>query len=303
MPAFGLGTWKSAPGEVQTAVAHAIRAGYRHIDCARAYGNEKEVGAGIAECIAEGIVKREDLWVTSKLWVFYYEPDRVEECLDATLADLGLDYLDLWLTHWPFAIGGSTFPPSPENALGYSPERFLKVWRRVEAMHDSGKVRSIGVSNMTVSKLEALLPEARIAPVINQVELHPFLAQPDLKAYCDAHGITLTAYSPLGSPDRPDRLKSDDDIVPMADKTVKRVAEAHATTPAAVLIRWAVQRGTTVIPKSTNPGRIEANLKALELELSDEDMAALNGLDKGARLIRGAVFMTPEMKSWEDVWA
>ena len=209
MPLLGLGTWKSDPGQVGSAVREAIRQGYRHIDCASIYGNEREIGAAIGEAIASGEVTREQLWITSKLWCNSHGRDNVEPALRRTLADLGLDWLDLYLIHWPVAIEPAVgFPTSASEVLPPSAERLRATWEGMEAALDAGLTRHIGVSNFSIRKLQDLLQHGRIRPEVNQVELHPLLQQPDLLAFCRADGIHLTAYSPLGSGDRPAQLKA-----------------------------------------------------------------------------------------------
>jgi len=206
MPQVGLGTWQSAPGAVKDAVIAAVEAGYRHIDCAAGYGNEHEVGAALEDVIARGIVTRADLFITSKLWVANCFTDLAGPSLDKTLADLKTPYVDLYLVHWPYWIKrGSPFPAAMEDRTGYSADDFLAVWRVLEAAVDAGKVRALGTSNMSAKKLATLKAGARVAPAVNQVEAHPFLAQNKLQEWCTRHGIVCTAYSPLGSPDRPVR--------------------------------------------------------------------------------------------------
>ena len=340
MPQIGLGTWKSEPGAVRAAVIAAIEAGYRHIDCAAAYGNEGEVGAGLADVIERGIVRREDLFITSKLWATKSHPDEVAGALAKTLSDLRTPYVDLYLVHWPFFLAkGTTFPPPDDARLGYSPAAFLAVWRKMEELVDSGLARHIGTSNMSARKLAALLPgegarrpvggvwprpyhmhspaaasssaaaaatDARVPPAVNQVELHPFLPQQRLLDWCTARRIVLTAYSPLGSPDRPARLVSESDPVPLSDPTVARIAAEHGVSPGQVLLRWAVQRGTVAIPKSVTPARIAQNLQGVfsGWALSPGDLAALAELDRGGaggRIVKGAPFARPR-QAWEDLW-
>lgn len=291
-----------AAGKVRDAVIAAIEAGYRHIDCAAGYGNENEVGDGIADCISRGIVKREDLWVTSKLWVASAYPEDALAALEKTLTDLKLAYLDLYLVHWPYRIKkGSVFPAPVENRLGYDAAAYLAVWQELEKAVDAGKTRHIGCSNMSAKKLSALLKDARIKPAVNQVEGHPFLSQQKLKAFCDKHGIVLTAYSPLGSPDRPARLIEEGDPAPLFDPVVAAIAAKTGKSPAQVLIRWAVQRGTVVIPKSVTPARIAENFAVWDWSLSEEDMGALAKLDQGSRLIKGHPWLL-EGQTWRDLW-
>jgi len=244
MPLVGLGTWKSAAGAVKLAVISAIESGIRHIDCAAAYGNEDEVGKGLADCISRGLVKREEIFVTSKLWVTKAHPGEVAGALNQTLTDLGLTYIDLYLVHWPFAlVKGSEFPAPVENRLGYDESRYAAVWSEMEAAVKEGKTKAIGCSNMTAKKLTDLFKTCTIKPAVNQVESHPFLTQAKELAWLTANGIVMTAYSPLGSPDRPARLVEEADPAPLHDETVIAIAAKHKKEAAQVLIRWQVQRG------------------------------------------------------------
>jgi alcohol dehydrogenase (NADP+) len=294
IPALGLGTWKSKPGEVETAVDTAIRCGYRHIDCAPIYGNEREVGAAIARCIAEGVVTRDELWITSKLWNDRHEPAEVLPALRETLADLGLAHIDLFLIHWPVAHRrGIVVPDEPGGFVPPDELPFTATWTGMEAAVDAGLARNIGVSNFSVPKLETLLASARIRPAVDQVEMHPYLQQPALLEFCGAHGIAVTAYSPLGSPDRPPHFKADGEPVLLADPAVLAIAARHGVTPAQVLIAWALQRGTVVIPKSVSPERIRQNLEAANLQLDAAEMRALDGLDRRRRYVDGSFWATP----------
>jgi len=299
MPIVGLGTFLAEEGKVTEAVYHAIKTGYRHIDCASIYGNETAVGAGIARAVKEGIVQRSDLWVTSKLWIGDTAPANVAPALQRTLDDLGLEYLDLYLIHWPFFLKDGTreVPPPKEDIEGYSPDKFAATWAAMEKQQDSGKARSVGVSNMTISKLQSLLTKARIPPAVNQVEVHPSLQQEELVQWCMQQGIAVTAYSPLGNPS----LRGSDGPSPMQAEAVSKIAEAHGKTAAQVLLRWNMQRGVIVIPKSTNPGRIEENWGVLDWSLTQEDMTALQGLDEGRRLIDG-MFFAKEGETVEQLW-
>jgi diketogulonate reductase-like aldo/keto reductase len=277
--------------------------GYRHIDCAAAYGNEKEVGEGIADAISRGVVKREDIFVTSKLWVNKAHPELVAPALAQTLADLQLAYVDLYLVHWPFFLtAGSAFPPPPENQLGYDPARYAAVWRELEAAVGAGTARAIGTSNMSAKKLAALLEVAAIKPAVNQVEAHPFLAQGKLVAWSAARGIVTTAYSPLGSPDRPPRLISEGDPAPLHDETVLAIAAKHKRTAAQVLLRWQLQRGVVAIPKSVTPERIASNFDVFSFALDAEDQGKLAALDRNHRLVKGKNWLKDPEGAWETLW-
>ena len=278
MPLVGLGTWKSKPGAVEAAVEAAITGGYRHIDCAAVYGNENEVGAGIKAGLAAAGIARDALFVTSKLWNSEHHPDDVEAACRKTLADLGLEYLDLYLIHWPnaFARGRGHFPKNAEGKIEYLTDvPPPQTWKAMERLVDKGLVRAIGLSNFNKAQIDAVFAVARIPPAVLQVESHPLLAQRPLIAHARGHGMVVTAYSPLGS--------GQGGLLTNAE--VAKVAAAHDRTNAHVLIRWQVQRGVVVIPKSVTPSRIAANFAVHDFELSAAEMAALEGLNADARFV------------------
>lgn len=288
MPALGLGTWKSAPGDVYKAVKIAIKTGYRHIDCAPVYGNEKEVGQAITECIAEGIVKRNELWITSKLWNNRHARADVVPALKQTLSDLNTSYLDLFLIHWPIALKKEViFPQSGNEMISLKEIPLTETWKGMEDSVDAGLAKHIGVSNFGIKNLKNVFASARIKPEVNQVECHPYLQQHTLFAYCKTNNIFLTAYSPLGSPDRPEGIKAVNEPILLEDKVIKEIAKARKATTAQILISWALQRGTSVIPKSVHAGRIAENLKAEEIRLSESEMLQISKLDNTYRYVSG----------------
>ena len=290
MPILGLGTWKSAPGDVYDAVKTALHAGYRHIDCALIYGNEAEVGQALSDSFESGVVDRSDVWITSKLWNDAHAPDDVRPALEQTLSDLQLDSIDLYLMHWPVVHEpGVQVPDSADDLVALDDMPVSETWSAMEDLVDDGLARHIGVSNFSIPKLRSLLADAeRHAPEMNQIELHPYLQQPEMLSFAHASDVHLTAYSPLGSMDRPSAMRSDDDPILLEDETIASIAEAHNATPAQVLIGWAIHRGTAVIPKSVSEGHIKENLAAAEVELTETDMQAIAQLNREQRYVDGS---------------
>lgn len=308
MPVVGLGTFGSdsvSNQAIAEAVMGAASVGYRHIDCASVYGNEGLIGQSL-QTIMESGIKREDLWITSKLWNdMHGEGDVLKSC-QQSLNDLGLDYLDLYLVHWPFP---NYHPPmcdvssrSPD-ARPYIHENFMQTWRQMEQLVESGLVRHIGTSNVTIPKLELILRDATIRPVVNEMELHPHFQQSELFDYVVAQGIIPVGYSPIGSPARPERDRTPDDTVDIEDPVIEEIAKRHGIHPATLCVKWAAQRGQVPIPMSTNRRNYLANLESVCSDpLSDSEMEAIAGIDRNCRLIKGHVFLWESAGDWTDLW-
>jgi alcohol dehydrogenase (NADP+) len=303
MPAFGLGTWKSDKGEVYDAVREAIRLGYRHIDCSPLYMNEPEIGQALTDAFAAGDVSREELWLTSKLWNNAHRRQQVMPALHKTLNDLQLDYLDLYLIHWPVVIkDGLVLPETGEDLVSLEETPIAETWEGMEECQVLGLAKHIGVSNFSVTKLQGLAT-AKQKPEMNQVELHPLLQQNELLNYCHEESILITAYSPLGSPDRLAQMKADDEPNLLEHPVITKIAGAHKASAAQILIQWALARGTAVIPKSVNPERLKQNLEAAELELSEAEMAEIAAMDKHYRYVKGQFWALPGSPyTVENLW-
>lgn len=308
IPAIGLGTFGSdrfSAEDIAKAVRGAISVGYRHIDCAAVYGNEHLIGEVLREVMAAGI-KREELWITSKLWNDMHGEGDVLIACAKTLKDLKLDYLDLYLIHWPFP---NYHPPGADpdyrdpNAKPYIHENYMKTWRQMERLVKAGLVRHIGTSNMTIPKLKLLLRDAEIKPAANEMELHPHFQQPELFKFCLDNNIVPIGFCPIGSPTRPDRDRTETDTVDIEDPVIVKIAQRHNVHPAVICVKWAVQRGQVPIPFSIHRHEYLANIKStVEDPLTDEEMKEIEGIDKNCRLIKGQVFLWPGAKSWEDLW-
>ena len=307
IPVIGLGTFGSDNYDAETiarAVKTAIKIGYRHIDCASVYGNEKEIGNALQEVFAEGIVTREELWITSKVWNDKHK--HVVESCKQTLKDLQLDYLDLYLVHWPFpnfhAPKCDVTARQPDS-VPYIHENYMKTWAQMESLVQNGKVKNIGTSNVTIAKMELILRDCKIKPAVNEMEIHPHFQQPELYNFMIENGVQVIGYSPIGSPKRPERDKTADDTIDIEDPEIIKIAGRLNVHPAVVCLKWAVQRGQITIPFSVKEDKLYNNLKGVtEGPLTAEEMDSISTIDKNCRLIKGQVFLWKEAKGWEDLW-
>lgn len=307
VPCIGMGTFGSdrfGPKQVSSAVAGAIRCGYRMFDCAACYGNEEQIGKVFQEAFAEGVVKREELFIMTKVWNDMHE--RVEESCKKSIADLQCDYIDLFFIHWPFpnyhAPGCDVDSRNPDSRP-FCVEEFVRTYRQCEELVEKGLIRNIGISNMTIPKLDAVLPHLRIMPVTCELELHPCFQQQELFDYLVSHKIQPVGYMPLGSPRRPERDICPEDIADLQMPEMQRIAEAHGVHPALIALKWARQRGQIPIPFSVQEQNYVNNLKSMtEDPLSEEEMAVIAGLEKNNRLVKGQVFLWEGARDWHDLW-
>lgn len=301
MPVIGLGMWKVDGKAAPELIEQAVRAGYRHIDCASDYGNEAEVGAGLQNVIRSGAARREDLWVTSKLWNTNHAPEHVRPACERSLRDLRLDYLDLYLIHFPIAL--EFVPPDKRYPAGWfhdpdateprmKPARvpIAETWQAMEELLRAGLVKNIGVSNFNIGLLRDMRAYAEVPPAVLQVEMHPYLTQEKLVRFCHLEKIAVTAFSPLGAPSYvPLGMATEKDSV-LNEPIVREAAARLAKTPAQIVLRWAVQRGTAAIPKTTRPERLRENLSIFAFELSTPEMDAISSLNRNRRFNDPGVF-------------
>jgi alcohol dehydrogenase (NADP+) len=291
IPAIGLGTWKIARDEVGPTIAAAIDVGYRHFDCASIYNNEKEIGAALAAAVESGAVKREEMWVSSKLWSNAHAAKHVRPALERTLKNLQLNHLDLYLIHWPVSFRADiTFPKSPDQFIAPGDLPIIETWKAMEKMVKKGLCRHIGVCNFSIAKLSDLHKQATIKPYTNQIELHPYLQQPEMVRYCKENSIQLTAYSPLGSGKVPETRMEKDIPSLLTHPKIKNVATKYNATPAQILIAWGLKRKTIVIPKSIHPKRLLENYNAQNITIDNSDMDDLHQLDLKYRFLDGTYF-------------
>lgn len=295
MPIIGLGTWKATGEEVKEAVKNALEIGYRHIDTAAIYSNEEAIGAALNEIFESRKITRDEIFITSKLWNDAHHPENVISALEKSLKKLKLNYLDLYLIHWPVAFkAGVPMPESASDYVSLAELPLIETWKKMEEAKERGLTKHIGVSNFSLKKLENLIEKAKYKPEVNQVELHPLLQQNNLYQFCKGHDIHLTAYSPLGSGDRSEQMKAANEPNLFDIPEIKEIADRHNIHPAQVLIGWHANRNVSVIPKSVTPKNMESNLKAVALQFSESDMNTIAQLDKNYRFINGKFFEMPE---------
>jgi len=306
IPVIGMGTFgsdKVSANDVAEAVKYASSVGFRFFDCASVYGNESVIGSVFSEIIKNS-VPRKDLFISSKVWNDQHH-NVVQSCKQS-LHDLKLDYLDLYLVHWPFSNyhppGCSVDSRSPD-ATPFSRERYLETWTQMESLVKEGLVRGIGTSNMTIPKMDFLLAECSIIPAVNEMECHPHFQQPELYRYLVSKSIQPIGFCPVGSPQRPERDRTDSDTSVLEDPVVNEIAHRLKVHPAVVCLKWAIQRGHIPIPFSANKDKIKNNYDCLFSEpLSEDEMTQIALIDRGNRLIKGQVFLWEDAKGWEDLW-
>lgn len=309
LPKIGMGTFGSDKYDEKTvanAVKFAIKAGYRLFDCASVYGNESEIGDVFAEAFKSGVTKREDIVVISKVWNDMHGEGKVIESCFNTLKDLKLDYLDIYFMHWPFpnyhAKGCDVDSRNPDSRPFYVDE-FMVAWRQMEWLKKNGFVKEIAMSNMTVPKLEAVLPLCEIKPYAHEMELHPSFQQKALYEYCKEHSIKIIGYCPLGSPNRPERDRTPDDVADTEMPEIMSIANEHGCHPAEICLAWAMQLGHTPIPFASREINIIKNLMVQnKIVLSGEEMKSISNLDCGNRLVKGHVFLWNGATDWHDLW-
>jgi len=284
IPQLGLGTWLSQPGEVGESVKMALEVGYRHIDCATVYQNQEEIGKVFSDAFRSGKVKREDVFITSKIWNTHHSYEKASEAIGDMLKDLQVSYLDLCLIHWPMGYqeGNGMFPVDKNGKNIYSDVDYLDTWKALENAVKTGKIRNIGVSNFNIKQLERILDSCTIKPQVVQVEAHPYFSQNTLLDWCKKHKIVLTAFCPLANNAHVFRKEGDPNL--LEDNVVLNIAKRHNKTSAQVVLRWAVQRGTSAIPKSIRRTRLEENYNVFDFELTTDEMNAINNLDRNWRI-------------------
>ncbi|WP_040464403.1 aldo/keto reductase [Erythrobacter sp. NAP1] len=313
MPPVGFGLWKIPREDTAASVVEAVKAGYRHFDSAADYANEAETGQGLAQAMTDGLVARDELWITSKLWNTFHAPEHVEEACRKTLADLKLDTLDLYLIHFPIALEyvpiETRYPPewlhdpdAAEPVMMPAKVPLHETWAAMEALVDKGLVKQIGVCNYNSALVHDLMTYARIKPAMLQIEAHPYLTQEKLIRCAKGYGIDVTAFSPLGAQSYFELGMADEGESLLGAAPVMVAAQAHGKTPAQVLLRWGVQRGTAVIPKTSKPERMRENLDIFDFELSSVEMAAISALNQDRRFNDPGVFTEAAFNTFHPIY-
>lgn len=309
LPKIGMGTFGSDKYDeitVANAVNTAIKLGYRMFDCASVYGNEDKIGEIFDKAIKDGIVKRDDLYITSKVWNDMHGDGKVIESCKKSLKDLKLDYIDLYFMHWPFPnyhAKGCSVDSRNKDSRPFFTQEFMAAWRQMETLKKQGLVKNIAMSNMTIAKFEEVLPLCEILPFAHEMELHPSFQQTQLFDYCVARNIVPIGYCPLGSPNRPERDRTPEDVADTQMQVIQEIAMARNCNPAEVCIAWAITRGQIPIPFASQEKNLISNLKvANELILTTEEMQKIAAADKGSRLVKGHVFLWDGAKDWTDLW-
>lgn len=309
LPKIGMGTFGSDRYDEQTvanAVREAIRLGYRMFDCASVYANESDIGEVFASAFKDGEVVREDIVVMSKVWNdMHGEGDVIKSCLK-TLEDLKLEYLDVYFMHWPFPnyhAKGCSVDSRNAKSKPFFVEDFMQAWREMEWLKTKGYVREIAMSNMTIAKFEAVLPQCNIMPYAHEMELHPSFQQKELFEYCKAKGMKVIGYCPLGSPNRPERDRTPEDVADTQMDVIVKIADTHSCHPAEICLAWAIERGHIPIPFASKSVNLKKNLFAAEnIRLSEEEMSQIAKLDCGNRLVKGHVFLWNGATDWTALW-
>jgi alcohol dehydrogenase (NADP+) len=304
IPMLGLGTWKSDKGVVYQAIRKSIEIGYRHFDCAYLYGNEKEIGDALSDAMKAGDVLREELWITSKLWNNRHKKHQVEPAFDITLKDLQCDYLDLYLIHWPVVVVDDlSFPTDGSHLVSLQEVPLSETWESMQNLKSTGKVKHLGVSNFSIKKMDEIWNSTGIKPEVNQIEMHPFLQQKNIKKYADKNHILLTAYAPLGSADRPATRITPGEPNLFHDPVINALSQETGASLAQVMLAWAVNYGVSVIPKSVNEVRLKENLEAADIEFSSEQMDRMASIDLNSRYIKGDFWCLPGSDyTLENLW-
>lgn len=313
MPQIGFGLWKVAQEDCAAVIGNAVEAGYRHFDCAADYANEAAVGAALKDVMAQGTVSREDLWITSKLWNTYHHPDHVRPALMRTLQDMQLDHLDLYLVHFPIALAFVPFetryppewvhdPDAEHPVMKRAAVPLHETWGAMEELVSEGLVRKIGVCNYNTALIHDLMAYARTAPSVLQVESHPYLTQEKLIRTAKDYGMEVTAFSPLGALSYLELDMAGKGDIVLKEPVVEEIARAHGKTPAQVVLRWNVQRGLSIIPKTTKPERMRENLALFDFELSSDQMQAISGLNRNRRFNDPGVFCEAGFNTFHAIY-